>query len=220
MRTYLSTHNLLHASILGAAVTVLAIPRILVGGLSPLLFIPAAFLSMTLISGMATAWGKRAGMCGLFPERKRALQGIGVAVVLLLMLIPVCVLWLDRAIYDAARASGDSYFLKMLFPSTVAGALALVLWAIGFETMFFEVAAMSYFSRLVGRQWIAVVLSVVLRGVVTYARLAGVGATDSAWLFLGSVSVAAVIGCVLFARFGLPAAMVFSAGLAMRSFSL
>ena len=220
MRTYLSTRNLMSASLLGGAITLLAIPRIIDGGLPPHLFIPASLFSMTLISGMATAWGKKAGMCGIFPDMKRTIRGMGVALLAVLVLIPVCVFWFDSVLYEAAQTSGDAEFIRMLFPRTAFGMLALMLWATGFETMFFEAAAMSYFSRLTGKQWVAVLMSILLRCTVTYLRLSAVGATDQALLFLGSVIVATLIGCTLFAKFGLPAAMLFSAGMAIRSLSL
>ncbi len=212
MREYLSLSNLRRASLLGSLVTLMSIPRIMQAGMDLTFYVPAALTSMILVSGAATAWGRHAGMCGLFPGRRRMWAGIGIATTLSLLLLPVyecCYPFFERAIQESSRPG----LAALQYPTTIGGCLALMLWSAGFETMFFRAATISLLARLSHRQWVAVSLSVILCLGATQMSLAAAGIKEARWAFYASAAAANLVGVLLFARTGLPAAMVFAAGL-------
>lgn len=215
MRVYLSERNLLKAAALGAVVTLMSVPRILVAGLNPAFYIPAAFVGMTLVSGAATAWGGYAGMAGVWPRRGLG-RNLGFATLAGLALALVSFLLLDPVFSQAIAGGGDREFLELQYPVTVGGCAALVLWSAGFETVFFYAAASSFVVRISRRVWTAYVFSAALRLVVTLHQMAGAGITEAEHLFAAGSVVASFITCLLFVRGGLPAAMVFTAVLNLR----
>lgn len=213
MRDYISISNLWKAAIIGGVVTLMSLPRIIQGNMELWLYLPVAFGGMTLSAGAATAWSDRAGMCGLFPDRRRIFAGIGMAVILVSVITPIYFFWLDSVFRNAIVATGDSKLLMLRYPATLGGCVAVVLWSASFETIFFRAAAMSFFARLTGRQWVAVAGAVVLRVFVICKQLPEAGIVDAMPLFIACTVITSAVSCVLFARWGLPGAMVFSAGL-------
>lgn len=219
MRQYLSLSNLWKAMALGFVITMMAVPRILQGRMDPYVFVPAAFFATTLLAGAGTAWEKYGGMCGMFPNKRRLLAGMAIACMLAALLIPVQLLWIDPAFLTALRCLGDSELIRLRFPPTIAGRLALVLWVAGFETLFFQVGAMSFFARLGGNQWIAVTAVCAFRMFVTSKFMAQYGIVDSTSILMAAAAVSAALSCALYARTGLPASMVFAAVYNLHLFS-
>jgi len=181
------------------------------------LYVPAALTSMTLVSGAATAWSHHAGMCGLFPERKRMWIGVAIAVTLSALLLPVYE-WASPHFERAMQGASRPDLIRVQYPSTVGGCLALMLWAAGFETMFFRAATVSLLARLSQRQWVAISLTVLLCVGIMRLRLNAAGITDMRPAFYAAAAGANLVGALLFARTGLPATMVFFAGLQLHLF--
>lgn len=217
MRDYLTLPNLRAALALGTLITVMSVPRIVQGGMDVMLYVPAALTSMTLVAGAATAWSRQGGMCGLFPERRRMWIGIGIAAALSLLALPLGAC-LAPVFEDAMRESMRPERVELHYPATAGGCFASMLWAASFETMFFSAAATSLLARLSRRQWVAVSMTTVLRLGVTWRTLALTGVVDAQALFYATSGTAAFIGALLFARAGLPATMVFAAGLQLHLF--
>jgi hypothetical protein len=215
MRDYLSIGNFAKAALLGGAVTLLSIPRFTDGGMPLALYVPASLATMTLVAGAATAWGRRAGMAGVWPERRRALWGVVIGALLGGALALVYVRT-DPVCRDAIARTGDSRLLALQFPATASGRFALSLWSAGFGTLFFCAATMSFLARLTGRQWLAVLGAVVIRLFLVHHRLASEGVTQSIPIFLLRNAVVSAASCTFFARFGLPSAMTFSWVLELR----
>lgn len=218
MRTYLSMPNFLRALVLGLIATVMSVPRLIQGGLPLGLYIPATLVGMMLVSGAATAWSDRGGMCGMVPAWRRMLVGVGVAVLVSAIATPVVHLWVDPSVRQALQATGNPHAMALRYPATVAGCLAVVLWSASFETLFFQAATVSFFARLTNRQSVAIVLAVALRLCVSLHQMTELGVVDAVPLMLVSTAVMATVACILFARTGLVAAMVLGAGLDLHLF--
>lgn len=215
MRDYLSIGNFAKAALLGGAVTILSIPRFIEGGMPLGLYVPASLATMTLVAGAATAWGRRAGMAGVWPEGRQVLRGLGVGA-LLGGVLTCFYAWSDPICRNAVAATGNRELLSLQFPSTASGSLALSLWSAGFGTLFFSAAAMSFLARLTARQWLAVLGAVAFRLFLIHHRLGSVGVTEALPLFMLRNAVASAVSCLLFARQGLPSAMAFSWVLELR----
>ncbi len=217
MRDFFSESNLRRSLVLGAIVAVMSIPRILEGGLDPWFYIPSAFVGLTLVAGIASAWSKCAGMAGLWPEKARWLPGVGVAVLLASVILPLAVA-LDPMFKDAFVAAGDETAVQLQYPDHPGGVMALVLWAVSFETLFFVAASAAFFGRLFNRKWLAVAGPVALRVCVTYYQLTTGNVTEGELLLLFGVGATTTGACVLFVNFGFPAPAVFVAVLVARLF--
>jgi membrane protease YdiL (CAAX protease family) len=215
MRDYLSGANIAKAAALALVVTAMSLPRCAQAGLPLGVYTLATFVSMTLVAAAGTAWGTRAGMCGLFPGRRRMLGGVGVAAGVALVLAPVYILS-DGTLKEIVEATGDAVQLRLQYPSTVQGAVALLLWSAGFETLFFVVAPTSVVARVTNRQTLAIVLPVVVRALVVYYKLGLEGVVAATPLFLARTAVGGVMACALFARSGLVPSMTLSALLELR----
>jgi hypothetical protein len=160
---------------------------------------------MTLVSAAATAWGDQGGLRGLFPERRYVIRGLMAA-----LLFGIIALTLKVRLTDPIlKLSLPPKMLALSFPATAAGLAGIILWAAGFENMFFNVAATSYFTRLSHNMWLAVALSASFRTFVASRLLMSAGIESPLLLSLNAVSC--LIACTLFATSGLPAAMLFSA---------
>ena len=217
MREYLSLSNLGKALLLSALCTLASVPRITEGGLNPRFFIPAAFLSLTFIAGAVTAWSTSAGMAGFWPDWRRQLRGIGIALLAALLLWPVA-LKLDPVVRAAFAAKSDTYTLLLQYPDSVAGVAALVLWAASFELLFFVAAPAAFFARLFNSKWAAVVGPALARVFVAYYQLTAGQITDAVPLILVTYGAMTAASCFLFSRFGLAAAAVFAAVVDSRLF--
>ena len=213
----LSLTTLWKAFILGLVITLMAVPRIITGGLDLHLCVPVALIAMTLISQAAIAWGHRAGMYGVFPSLERALIGTGLAGIMGLILLVIYFILLDPVFRQAFSTAGAAKQLLLRYPKTIGGALALVLWSAGFETMFFQAGAISFFSRLSNHQWLTITGAVSFRCLITSLQLADAEIIDSVPLFLLGEAASCTLACLLYVRAGLPAAMLFSAVLSLRA---
>ena len=218
MRDYLSLHNFWKALALGSVVTVMAVPRIVQGELDVRLYGPAALAAMTLVGGAVTAWSRHGQMCGAFPDTRRLLVGLGLATLLCVLLLPVYRVWLDPIFRAALEQTGNERLLRLRYPATWHGALALLLWSAGFEALFFVAGSMSFMARLTRCAWISGIGVVALRVLVVSRMITDAGIMDGTWLFLGAAAVSTALSCLLFARTGLPAVMLFAAGLNLHLF--
>jgi hypothetical protein len=214
MRAYVTTTNLRNAIALGGFVSVLALPRIFVfGGESAALLGLAVFPLMVFVAGCVTAWGSCGGMAGAFPEGTRQRRWRAAALVLGL-LASAGLYAFDDDVQQILAATSSLLVIRLAFPPTIMEALALVFWSAGFETLFFRASAMSLFSRLSGRYTIAIVGTVILRVAVMWFKESAPGVmTIDRVISIGFLSA---IACVLYARGGLPAAMIFSAAVNSR----
>jgi hypothetical protein len=217
MRDYLSATNLGKALLLSALCTAASVPRIVQGGLDARLFVPAAFLSLTLIAGVATAWSTCAGMAGLWPDRRQQLHGMGIAILAALILWPVA-LKFDPFVRAAFAARSTPQVLILQYPDSAAGVAALVLWSASFELLFFVAASAAFFARLFNRKWAAIAGPVLARVVVAHYQLTTGGITDAVPLILLSTGIMTAAACFLLSRFGLAAATVFVAVMDSRLF--
>lgn len=211
MRKYLAVANLKNAAILGIAVGLMALPRILEGkDRLVLVRMIAVFPSMIIVAGAVTAWGNRAGMCGPFPDKARTRAGTCIALVAGLLIAPF-LFWQDAGTADLLSKTAFLSELHLPFPSTLTACLALILWSAGFETLFFRAGTMSLLTRVTNRQWIAIAGAVLLRLSVNVLKIGQVDMDAMMILELAGMIVVTTVGCILYARAGLPAAMTFAA---------
>lgn len=212
MREYLSLDNFKKAVFLAAPVSAMAILRFREGGLDPVFLLVAGFLVMTLAAGAVMAWGRSGGMVGAFPAPRRMWIGAGAAAVVAAAGWPVNVFFLQPWLRPAIEATGDELLVTLRYPDTFPGRVGLMLWSAGFETLIFPGAAMCFLARLTGKVGLAAVGTVALRALLLSQQLTEAGVVSAVPLFLISTALSCAIGCVLFARAGLPAAMVYAAG--------
>ena len=215
MRRYLSISNFKKAALLGAVMTLLSAPRILGSGLMPFQFVISAFAGLTLVAAMATAWGKSAGMSGLFPPRIVLLRGLLLASILLIILFPIKVFWFNPLLYTAIEQTGNETALRLLFPDTFISGVTLMLWVMSFEVLFFKAAAMSFFARLTNSISAALILSAMLRVFVTWLKINEIEVEAGLFLILSHAALINLLSCLMFARYGLPAPMLLAGGLAI-----
>lgn len=215
MKRYLSISNFKKAALLGAVMTLFSAPRILTSGLMPFQFVISAFAGLTLVAAMATAWGKSAGMRGLLPPHNVVLRGLKFAAIFLIVLLPIKVLWFNPLLYAAVEQRGNEVALRLLFPDSLASGVSLMLWVMSFEVLFFKAAAMSFFARLTKSLSAALILSAMLRVFVTWLKISEIGVEDGLLLILSHAAIINALSCLMFARYGLPAPMLFAAGLAI-----
>jgi len=218
MRDYLSERNMLRAAACSGLITLLSVPRIAQGRLPLALYVPAAFVSMLLVSGAATAWEHCGGLAGLLPARRRIVAGAILAALSAAVLTPLYVRFVDPVLYRAIAATGDTARLSLAYPGTARGALAVMLWSMGFQTMFFLAAPLSLFARLARRRWVAIALTFGVRLYVLSCQIDRMGVCDGLPLFYASVGGTTLIACILFAHAGILPAALFAAGLDLHLF--
>ena len=194
--------------------TLAAIPQILryTSGPSALLLSLTAVLGLWANCGFVLAWSTSAGMAGAFPEWKRQYPGLILALLLGLCSIPVGH-FLGPVLREAAAAGqySDSAFLE--FPESPAALVALMLWSAGFSTIFLTAGLASLAARISGRLWIACLVVVLLRAWITWSKA---GEIEGLVAILAFRSISSLISVVLFARFGLPSAMLYGAAVCLR----
>lgn len=215
MSVYFSEDNLRKALWLSAIVTLMSWPRIVAGGLDPWLFVLAAGVSLTLVAGAATAWGRQGGMVGLFPERRLMARGCGWAVILALLFLPFLYV-LDPVLRQGLEQAGDPIRLRLAYPDTVRGCLALILWSAGFETLFFVAATSAFIVRVTGHCGVGIAGALAVRLGVTWQQVGQVGLDDQRAMFLLAAAATLLPAVWIFMRGGLPPAMAFAALLAAR----
>ncbi len=215
MRDYLTERNLCRASVIGIFVTAMAVPRMMLAGVSLPLYIPAGLLSMILVAGAATAWGRYGGLHGLFPDRRRMIAGIMAAVALAIMTLPVAIR-LDALRVELSAAGAIDHWIAQSPPTEPMAVAALVLWVAGFETIFFQAGTISYLARLFKDWRPALAGAVILRGMVSYAQMGRDLSVDGAlWFQIGALIDATVAG-TLYVAAGWPPAAVYAVVLAVR----
>lgn len=211
MREYLSLSNLGRAGVLSTGITAMTVPRLVQAGLPLDLYVPATILAMLLVSGAAIAWSHAGGLRGLLPAG-RVWPGMWVGLLLSLLALPYY-FYAAPVVRTLLQASGNAKLVALNYPESLSGRIALVLWCGGFQTMFFYAAPMALFCRVVGHVWAAVALTVCMQVLVICYRLSLVGILHGAIPSVCASAVAATVASVLYARAGLPATMVFAAGL-------
>ena len=219
MNEFFSINNFKKAALLGLTMTLLSAPRILASGIYSFRHVISAFAALTLLSAAVTAWGKSAGMKGLFPSAKEVIQGLKLAGLIVILSFPVKVFWFNPALYAAVESTGNTSALILLFPETLLAGMALTLWVMSFETLFFQAAAISFFGRLSRHFLAALILSTLFRGYVSWLKLGNIGVETAEFLILSHALIINVISCLLFARYGLPASMLFIGGISIYRWS-
>jgi hypothetical protein len=218
MRDCLKTDNLLQAAAISAVVTPLSIGRLRESDL-PLFFGAVMFfLCMTMVCAAVTAWARRAGMAGVWTDRATLRHGLFAALVLGLVLWPVFLLGLDPTTRDILGGAVNGDMLRLAFPPTARGKVSLILWAAGFQTLFVQAAPMSLAGRLTGNRFAALGLCLLFRLYLSHLQIDGAGLADHRLLLMVPAAAANLLGCLLFARFGLLPAMFFAAVLDARLF--
>jgi hypothetical protein len=216
MRTYLNTDNFLQAAALSAVVTSLSVGRLRESDLPLLLGVVTVFVCMTLVCAAVTAWGRRAGMAGVWTDGRTLRRGLIAALVLGLVLWPIFLLGLDPLTRDILGGAANGDMLRLAFPPTTRGILALILWAAGFQTLFLQAAPMSVAVRLTDSRFAALALCLFLRLHISYQQIDGAGLADHMFLLMVPAAAAGLLGCLLFASFGLLPSMFFAALLDVR----
>ena len=217
MRAYLNEANLRKALAVSAVATALCTPRIVLSPVPADLYIPLAFLVLTLLAGAVMAWGRCGGMVGAFPRGHRIWKWSLGAAVAGGALTPIYAYWLDPMLKQILTAAGNTSRLQLQCPNTFSACLAAALWVVGFQVLFYDAAAMSFFSRLTKRWPIALALAVALRIFVTHRQFSTIP-VESVWPFHAMNCLASIGGCLFFARGGLPGATAFAFMLSLRRF--
>lgn len=218
MRQYFSEANFVKAISLAIPLTLMSAPRILYGGFDPLLFLPAAFISLTLLSGMATAWSRHGRLPGLFPARRALLGGLGAAIALTVVVAPLAYFFIDPVMRQVVADTGSERLLRLEYPESARETIALVLWVAGFQVAFFVAASMSFFARLLHSRWAALAAAVAVRAFVAHLQVARGHLGYGAALFLVDTSATTALSCWLFARFGLLPPVLFALLVNLRLF--
>jgi hypothetical protein len=218
MRVYLSEMNLRKAAVLAALVTLMTVPRLIQGDKPLGLFLPLTFITMMLVGGIVTAWGRYAGMPGFVTDRAIFLRGVRTAAVVTGLALPLQVLWVDPVLRSALAGAADRSMAALSYPVTVRGCLALMLWSAGFQAIFLQAAPMSFFTRLTRRPDVALCLCLTLRVYIAYRQMALSGMTASIGLFIVSAVGTVAAGCFVFARFGLGPTLLLAAGMDLHLF--
>jgi hypothetical protein len=217
MRDYLTISNLSKAMALGGCVTLMSLPRLVQGGEPRWLYVSTAIFCLVLLAGAATAWGRCGGMLGLFPRGRRRLIGLSTGLAAGLLIVPLYTMWLDPWLSEALRHAGDADRLQLEFPDAPWKKVAIVLWAAGFQVLFFNAAAMSFLCRLTNNVPVALILAIVFRLFVSHLQFEDVP-IDGTLAFALTHALVCAIGCILFARTGLMPVALFAAVLASRHF--
>ncbi len=218
MRKYLSVKNLEQALILASVCTVMSIPRMSMGKMPLQWCIPSAVCCLTLVAGAATAWGKYAGLPGIFPTSRRSLVGVLAAILLGLVFVPVRMM-MDPTVKEIFARDLTPEAMSLIYPTTLTGCVALVLWAASFGVLFFQAGTISFLARLTGRRSIAVAGSVALRLYVMHMKMAS-REVESLPFMLAGTTIVGLVTAMLYIKGGLPAAMAFAATVDSRHFLL
>lgn len=155
----------------------------------------------------------------MFPEWARLWRGMAMACLFGGLLLLVAIRWIDPVVRPAMESAGPVSWVRLRYPTTVYGKWALVLWSAGFETVFFQGAAMSFLARLTKRPSPAVIGATVLRTLVAIRQLEAVDIGDPAGLIVVATATGAFAACFVFSWGGLPSAMLFSAIVSLHVFA-
>lgn len=170
MLDYLSTGNLLLAAAMSAIVTLLSIGRLLQSDLPLFSGVVMLFVSMTLVCAAVIAWGRRAGMAGVWTDGRTLRRGLLMALALGLVLWPLFLLGFDPHSRFVLGGATNTDLLRLAFPPTTETQVALILWAVGFQTVFLQAAPMSLAARLTGDRSAALGLCLLFRLYVSHRQ--------------------------------------------------
>ena len=81
--------NFWRAAAGGAVVTLMSLPRLAQANARMDLYVPATWISMTLVCGAVTAWGWSAGMPGMWGGLGKTWRGTVIALFVALLALPV-----------------------------------------------------------------------------------------------------------------------------------
>lgn len=211
MKDYLSISNFHRAVRLSAVIVLLSVPRI--AARMPdrlLLFTAAAFVSLILACGAATAWERRGGLAGLYPSPGVVVRGIIAALILGIASIAAHRLWFDDKLFCIIKDHLPLQVLERYFPRTVAGQAALVLWTASFEATFFYAATVTFWTRILNNATAGIVATVIGRMFIGYLLVAGMGLREYAGVFIVVLFFSGIVSSILFARAGLIAVMIYN----------
>ena len=222
MRDYCTLPNLSRAALLASVITLLSSGRIIHGSLLLRITLPQAlvfcFCAMTLVCAAVTAWGRTAGMPGIFTDRRTFLRGAVLALLMALAMQPFFRYLLDPLFSGILDELGNDAALEMAYPTTLAGQLALLCWMAGFQTLFVCAAPMSLIARLTGRRDLALVFCLLLGIYLVHLKATDLGIQEHLLLFAIPTLVGCGMACFLFSRFGLAPAMILSGAMTLRLF--
>lgn len=218
MWTYFTVANLLQALPWATIVTALSIPRLSEASFDLAFFIPATFVILIPVAGAGTAWGRSAGMAGMYSTTRRTIIGLLIAIALLAAIVPVQVLFTDPVLRTAIESTGRKQFFVIAYPPTHAACLASLLWAGSFEPLFWHGFTQSLAARVSNNLWIAIAVVICLRLMVIGMRAIQLHMTGYADVFLVSAAIQTFITGIFYARAGMPATMAISAGLNIHLF--
>lgn len=217
MRPYLDGNNLKKAVPVGAVIALSTMPRVLEGGLPVGPSFAGMLTGMILLAGMATAWGHRAGLPGLWPPKAIQVRWAGLSVLLGFALFPIGLAF-DPLHRSILAQTGSTEMLALACPRSGHAILALMLWSAGFETLFFCAAPMAFTARLTGSRAVAIGAPALFHLLVGIYQFNMAGVTKDAWILLLGIVVVRFITCILYARGGLPAAALLGFVLEARHF--
>lgn len=211
MRRLLHTDNLTRGSLIGGAVTLLSLPRMMEAGVPLAFYALAAFILMSIVGTAVCAWGAIDGMCRFRPRADRHPARIWLLALLAGSIGAIVVaLWIDPLLREPLTYSQADRALDLRFPSSLRGRLALVAWAASFEALFLLAGPMAFFTRLAGRRQAGIVACVVLRLIVTSRQMDYVG-IDGLLPFIAVTSgLEAIVGGWLFVHGGLLSVSLFT----------
>lgn len=217
MRTYASRRNLLRAAAWSLLVTIGSLPRLLLADVPMAAYLPATFLLMTLVCAAVTAWSRYGGMAGL--GLRPAPATLAIAALLAAATWPLQRLWIDPAWQRLVlTAAAEPPLQAVASPHTPFEVLASVLWCATFQVMFLQAAPMSLGARLTRRKAPGIAGCVLLRAYIFHRQVTYHGFTgELGLLFLASLATV-LIGCWIFARYGLVASMTHAAILELHAF--
>lgn len=215
MKRYFSKDNFRDAAMLGGIMTLLSASRILIDSGLPSYYLLSTFFWLILLSAAVTAWGSCTGMRGWLPSVRELLTGLGWAFLLVLILFPAKVFWFNPLLYNAVEATGNYKALGLIFPATLGSGVALTLWVMSFEALFFQAAMMSFFAKLTKSFYAALFFTTLFRAFVTLLKLQEMGVETNEVIILLHAVIINITSCLLFARYGLPAAMLFIGGISV-----
>jgi hypothetical protein len=199
-------------------VTVMSIGRLLQARVPLAFYIPATWLTMTLVCGTVTAWGTSAGMPGMRPERRILWRGLGIAAAVSMILLPLRYGWIDPLVYDALAGASDTRLSALHFPDTTTGMLSVLLWSAGFQVLSLVVAPVVLTTRLTGRRWVGVLACITFRTYGLHRQLLDAGVTDHAPLFIALAAIGALLQGALFVTHGLVPTLALAAGMELHTF--
>ncbi|MCC5790391.1 MAG: hypothetical protein JJT75_12205 [Opitutales bacterium] len=211
MRDFLQEKVLWQSLPVATVVALLAAPRIAQGPFEAGVWYLVLFawaVSM-LAAGAVFAWGRKGGLAGPFPGHALhwwpMLLAFGLGSLMALLFMGMDTFW--RPLLARSPEPSLEY---LAYPRNWNEWVRLVLWNIGFMTLFFTAAAMAVFAR-VSRRWVVALLVVVfLRFIASIYRLQAYDMGEFWPVALITTVPFSILACWLYARHGFPAVIAFT----------